>query len=91
MSINIISKCHQNGTKGKIKTATNLAVERFCLVEMKGIELFVVCSPVVIMSVFSGLSYTQVGVCPPIMDLLAPKVSPRVRSITLAASFSSPS
>lgn len=78
---NIISKCHLNVTQRKTKTATSLAVERFVLVEHTGLEPVCVCSPVVKMSVFCGLSRVCHSVCPSITDFLSPKLSPKVKSI----------
>lgn len=78
-------------SQGKIKTAQNLVVERFSLAEKGGFELPRVCSPVNKNAVFRGLFGVCQFVCPPVMDLFAPKFAPKVRSIISAVCLFSPS
>ena len=61
------------------------------LVEMRRIELLYVYAPMHTLSVFQGLSVSDQVLCPSDMDLVSPKLSPKVRSMISAALASSPS
>lgn len=47
------------------------------LVEMRRIELLYVYAPMHTLSVFQGLSVSDQAVCPSVMDLMSPKLSPK--------------